>query len=88
MQVVFKKLYPKEYTPAVSTRVSNSLLIGKPCSNKLMKHALMSYLIGAIIGQIFVGLICDRVGRKVALIATTLLIVIGCEVFFRRLNGI
>jgi MFS family permease len=33
---------------------------------------------GAIIGQIFVGLICDRIGRKVALVSTTLLIVLGC----------
>ncbi|KAI0788597.1 MFS Git1p-like glycerophosphoinositol permease [Abortiporus biennis] len=57
--VVFKKLYPKEYTSDVSTRVSNSLLVG------------------AIIGQIVVGLICDRVGRKVALVGTTLFIVIG-----------
>ncbi|KZT30475.1 MFS general substrate transporter [Neolentinus lepideus HHB14362 ss-1] len=57
--VVFKKLYPKEYTPTVSTRVSNGLLVGE------------------IIGQVFVGLICDRIGRKAALVATTLLIVIG-----------
>ncbi|EPQ60734.1 MFS Git1p-like glycerophosphoinositol permease [Gloeophyllum trabeum ATCC 11539] len=57
--VVFKKIYPKEYTSSVSTRVSNALLIGE------------------IVGQIFVGLICDRVGRKAALVATTLLIVIG-----------
>ncbi|CAL1695352.1 unnamed protein product [Somion occarium] len=57
--VVFKKLYPKEYTSSVSTRVSNSLLVG------------------AIIGQIVVGLVCDRLGRKVALVGTTLLIVIG-----------
>ncbi|TCD69968.1 permease [Steccherinum ochraceum] len=57
--VVFKTLYPKDYTSDVSTRVSNSLLVG------------------AIIGQITVGLICDRIGRKVALVFTTALIVIG-----------
>ncbi|KIM85338.1 hypothetical protein PILCRDRAFT_817340 [Piloderma croceum F 1598] len=57
--VVFAKLYPKEYIGSVPTRVSNSLLVG------------------AIIGQIFVGLICDRIGRKVALVSTTLLIVLG-----------
>ncbi|KAF8527788.1 MFS Git1p-like glycerophosphoinositol permease [Gautieria morchelliformis] len=34
-------------------------------------------LVGAILGQLFVGLICDRLGRKTALVATTLLIVIG-----------
>ncbi|KAG2366642.1 hypothetical protein BDR07DRAFT_466984 [Suillus spraguei] len=57
--VIFKQLYPKVYTSTVSTRVSNSLLVG------------------AVLGQVFVGLICDRVGRKVALVSTTLLIVIG-----------
>ncbi|KAI0257608.1 MFS Git1p-like glycerophosphoinositol permease [Lactifluus subvellereus] len=34
-------------------------------------------LVGAIIGQLFVGLVCDRMGRKVALVFTTLLIVLG-----------
>jgi len=57
--VVFKTLYPNDYTPDVSTRVSNSLLVG------------------AIIGQIVVGLICDRIGRKAALVITTALIVLG-----------
>jgi len=57
--VVFKELYPKDYTSTVSTRVSNALLVG------------------AIIGQIFVGLVCDRIGRKAALVGTTLLIVLG-----------
>ncbi|KAH9062250.1 MFS general substrate transporter [Lactarius vividus] len=57
--VVFKRLYPKDYTPAVSTRVSNAVLVG------------------AIIGQLFVGLVCDCFGRRVALVFTTLLIVLG-----------
>lgn len=57
--VVFQRLYPTEYTSTVSTRVSNSLLVG------------------AIIGQIIVGFICDRVGRKTAIVTTTALIVIG-----------
>ncbi|KAF8912764.1 major facilitator superfamily domain-containing protein [Gymnopilus junonius] len=57
--VVFKQLYPKQYTADVSTRVSNSLLVG------------------AIIGQIIVGLVCDRIGRKAALVLTTGLIVVG-----------
>ncbi|KAI9572870.1 major facilitator superfamily domain-containing protein [Boletus coccyginus] len=34
-------------------------------------------LVGAIIGQVIVGLVCDRMGRKVALVGTTLLIVLG-----------
>jgi len=58
-QVVFKDLYPKDYTSAVSTRVSNALLVG------------------AVLGQFSVGLVCDRIGRKVALFATTALIVVG-----------
>ncbi|OSX63573.1 hypothetical protein POSPLADRAFT_1045889 [Postia placenta MAD-698-R-SB12] len=57
--VVFKKLYPTEYTAAISTRVSNALLVGE------------------IIGQIFVGILCDRIGRKAGLVVTTSLIVIG-----------
>ncbi|KAL7938360.1 sugar transporter domain-containing protein [Trichoderma chlorosporum] len=57
--VLFKKEYPAQYTSTVSTRVSNSLLVG------------------AIIGQISIGLTCDYLGRKTAIVATTLLIVIG-----------
>lgn len=57
--MVFKELYPKDYTSSVSTRVSNSLLVG------------------AVLGQVIVGLMCDRMGRKVALVATTLMIVLG-----------
>ncbi|CCM05101.1 uncharacterized protein FIBRA_07308 [Fibroporia radiculosa] len=57
--VVFKQLYPTEYTSAVSTRVSNALLVGE------------------IIGQLFIGILCDRMGRKSGLFVTTLLIVIG-----------
>ncbi|KAI0076811.1 MFS Git1p-like glycerophosphoinositol permease [Panus rudis PR-1116 ss-1] len=54
--VVFKKLYPHDYTTSVSTRVSNSLLVGD------------------IFGMLLVGLICDRFGRKVALVGTTFII--------------
>jgi MFS family permease len=57
--VVFERLYPKDYTPAVSTRVSNSMLVG------------------AIIGQLFVGLLCDRFGRRIGLVFTTLLVIFG-----------
>ncbi|WVQ86047.1 hypothetical protein IAT38_008215 [Cryptococcus sp. DSM 104549] len=56
---IFKILYKSYYTSDVSTRVSNSLLVGE------------------IIGQLFVGIICDRVGRKTAMVGTTLLIVLG-----------
>ncbi|KZV93275.1 MFS Git1p-related glycerophosphoinositol permease [Exidia glandulosa HHB12029] len=37
-------------------------------------------LVGAIIGQIIVGFICDRIGRKTAIVATTALIVIGATI--------
>ncbi|KAL2216608.1 major facilitator superfamily domain-containing protein [Thermoascus aurantiacus ATCC 26904] len=57
--VLLKKEYPKEYTSAVSTRVSNALLVGE------------------IIGQVVVGLTCDYLGRKTAIIFTTAMIVIG-----------
>ncbi|KZT68331.1 MFS general substrate transporter [Daedalea quercina L-15889] len=57
--VVFKKLYPTEYTSTVSTRVSNAMLVGE------------------VIGQVIVGILCDRLGRKGGLMMTTLLIVIG-----------
>jgi MFS family permease len=74
---VFKRLYPKDYTPSVSTRVSNALLVGRyTYLNVAIPWALPPYP-GAIIGQLFVGLVCDRMGRKVALVFTTLLIVLG-----------
>lgn len=57
--VLLGKEYPKEYTADVSTRVSNSLLVGQ------------------IIGMIVIGLTCDYMGRKAAIMATTTLIVLG-----------
>src|ERR1700760_2024814 len=57
--VLLKKEYPKQYTPTVSTRVSNALLVGE------------------IIGQIVIGLTCDYLGRKFAIVITTLMIVFG-----------
>lgn len=32
---------------------------------------------GEVIGQIIVGILCDRVGRKAGLVMTTMLIIIG-----------
>ena len=57
--VVLKAEYPKDYTSAVSTQVSNALLVGE------------------ILGQVVVGLTCDYMGRKTAIVVTTLMIVIG-----------
>ncbi|GFZ43229.1 Probable metabolite transport protein GIT1 [Saitozyma sp. JCM 24511] len=36
-----------------------------------------SLLVGEVLGQVVVGLICDLVGRKTAMVGTTLLIVVG-----------
>ncbi|KAJ5748487.1 uncharacterized protein N7511_010183 [Penicillium nucicola] len=57
--VLLKAEYPKKYTTAVSTRVSNALLVGE------------------VLGQVIIGLTCDYLGRKTAIIFTTLMIVIG-----------
>ncbi|CAK7225838.1 Plasma membrane permease, mediates uptake of glycerophosphoinositol and glycerophosphocholine [Sporothrix curviconia] len=57
--VVFKKEYASVYTSAVSTQVSNALLVGE------------------ILGQVVVGLTCDYMGRKTAIVVTTLMIVLG-----------
>ena len=76
-QVVFKRLYPKVYTTTVSTRVSNALLVGNAPFRMLHCLGFTFPHPGAIIGQLFVGLVCDRMGRKVALVFTTLLIVLG-----------
>lgn len=74
---MFKRLYPKDYTSSVSTRVSNALLVGKYTHLSVTVWFGFTSYLGAIIGQLFVGLVCDRVGRKVALVLTTLLIVLG-----------
>ncbi|KAJ5212217.1 Glycerophosphoinositol permease 1 [Penicillium cinerascens] len=57
--VLLKAEYPKQYTSAISTRVSNALLIGE------------------IIGQVVIGLTCDYLGRKTAIVFTTVMIVVG-----------
>ncbi|BCS03631.1 plasma membrane permease, mediates uptake of glycerophosphoinositol and glycerophosphocholine [Aspergillus luchuensis] len=57
--VLLQAEYPKQYVSAVSTRVSNALLVGE------------------VIGQIVIGLTCDYIGRKAAMVFTTLMIVIG-----------
>ena len=61
----------------MSTRVSNSLLVGKNHLFSFHHFASSKNHTGAIIGQVIVGLICDRIGRKAALVITTALIVLG-----------
>ncbi|KAJ5094578.1 Glycerophosphoinositol permease 1 [Penicillium angulare] len=56
-------LLKKEYPKEYTTTVSTRV------SNAL--------LVGEVIGQVVVGLTCDYLGRKFAIIATTLMIVIG-----------
>ncbi|ORX33756.1 major facilitator superfamily domain-containing protein [Kockovaella imperatae] len=53
-------------------------LYGKEIYNSIVSTRVSNaLLIGEIIGQLVVGLICDRVGRKTAMVGTTLMIVIG-----------
>lgn len=47
------------------------------CTYSLPCVANVTICLGAIIGQLFVGLVCDRIGRQVALVFTTLIIVLG-----------
>jgi MFS family permease len=60
LNTLFSKRYgSKVYNSALSTRISNSLVVG------------------AVLGQVSVGILCDRVGRKSAIVTSTLLLVIG-----------
>ncbi len=56
-------LFKKEYPDVYTSQVSTQV------SNAL--------LIGEIFGQVVIGLTCDYMGRKVAIVLTTLLIVVG-----------
>lgn len=59
MNTVLAKLYPKQMTAEVKTRLSNSILIGD------------------VFGMLFFGLCIDRFGRRVGIVLTTLLLVLG-----------
>ncbi|KAJ3868743.1 major facilitator superfamily domain-containing protein [Lentinula novae-zelandiae] len=52
-------------------------IYGTEYSSTVSTRVSNALLVGAVLGQVFVGLICDRIGRKVALFATTALIVFG-----------
>ena len=51
-----------------------SVLCVHTITSILPKH---TFRLGAIIGQLSVGLVCDRIGRKNALVFTTLIIIMG-----------
>jgi len=71
-----KILYPVYYTSSVSTRVSNALLVGGECYVCAGEGDAADQGV-EVLGQVVVGLICDRIGRKVAIVGTTLMIVLG-----------
>lgn len=53
-------------------------IYGSDIFNTTMKSRLSySMFVGAIVGQLSFGLIIDRVGRKIGLVSTTLLVIIG-----------
>lgn len=57
--------------------IVQAILYGAAYSSETKTRLSNALLIGEIIGQVVVGLICDYVGRKTAMVGTTLLIVIG-----------
>ncbi|KAH9985399.1 MFS Git1p-related glycerophosphoinositol permease [Russula compacta] len=59
------------------TNVVFKTLYPKAYTASVSTRVSNALLVGAIIGQLFVGVVCDRMGRKVALVFTTLLIVLG-----------
>jgi MFS family permease len=36
-----------------------------------------SMFVGAVVGQLGFGVVCDRIGRKIGLVSTTLLVIVG-----------
>jgi MFS family permease len=49
----------------------------KQYTNTVKTRVSNSLLVGEIFGQVVVGLTCDYLGRKFAIVLTTLVIVIG-----------
>jgi MFS family permease len=53
-------------------------IYGPDVFNTTMKSRLSySMFVGAIVGQLGFGLVIDRVGRKIGLVSTTLLVIVG-----------
>ncbi|ORY28642.1 putative glycerophosphoinositol permease [Naematelia encephala] len=53
------------------------ILYKKEYTSSVKTRVSNALLVGEVLGQFIVGLICDRIGRKTAMVGTTLLIVIG-----------
>lgn len=75
--VVLKKEYPKEYTSAVSTPVSNALLVGEVLGQVVIGYVVSGPARGSIPDGHPHRLTCDYLGRKWAIVITTLMIVVG-----------
>lgn len=73
--VVLKAEYKKQYTSRWSTQVSNALLVGEILGQitigRIHWISLPRFLTDVL------GLTCDYMGRKTAIVVTTLMIVIG-----------
>lgn len=77
--VLLKKEYPEQYTSSVSTRVSNALLVGEVIG-MLAIGLVLPYKLRAcknMLMKAWHSLTCDYLGRKWAIVITTVMIVVG-----------
>lgn len=59
-------------------QVPLKMIYGTDIFNATMASRISySMFVGAVIGQLGFGVICDRIGRKIGLVSTTLLVIIG-----------
>ena len=75
--MVFQRLYPKVYATSVSTRLSNGLSIGNGSFSMPLPLPRVDGSLGTVISQPLVGLVCDHIGQKAALVFISLLVVLG-----------
>ncbi|KIK71109.1 hypothetical protein GYMLUDRAFT_148551 [Collybiopsis luxurians FD-317 M1] len=64
------------YQNSVMTMI-NAYLYPHDYTSVVSTRVSNALLVGAVLGQVSVGLICDRIGRKAALFLTTALIIVG-----------
>ena len=74
--MVFQRLYPKVYATSVSTWLSNALFVGND-PFRMPPLPRVDGSLGTVVGQPFVGLVCDHIGQKVVLVFISLLVVLG-----------